>query len=45
MGDVVRVCGQWILRYKCRIVNCKYATVGVGGYSIKYNVTKINRKI
>ena len=29
MGDVV-VCGQGILRCKCRIVNWKYVTVGVG---------------
>ena len=24
------VCGQWLLRCTCTIVNCKYVTVGVG---------------
>ena len=28
--QMVCVSGQWILRYKCRIVNWKYIKVGVG---------------
>ena len=30
MADVMCVFVQWILRCKCRIVNWKYVTVGVG---------------
>ena len=32
------VCGQWILRCKCRIVNWKYVTVGVGVYNFMWQM-------
>jgi len=39
MTDVLCVCVQGILRCKCRIVNWKYVTVGVG--RLQFDMTDV----
>ena len=41
-GVCVCVCGQWILRCKCRIVNWKYVKLGDRGiWNARYSVCMV----